>query len=134
MKEETHDAAAHHAKNQDGVAVAHAAGVFSRGDIKALMKPALDVPILSNQAEQFVGALGLHRQAAHVIHRLTGVLALVFATQESHLAGDLDDRACPDAAERLRRGAHPAQSALFMSGAVVEFFFFGGNAQRDGQG
>ena len=98
------------------------------------MKSSLDVPILSNQAEQFVGALGLHRQATHVIHPLIGVLAFVFAAQESDLASDLDDRACSDAAERLWGGVDPAQSAFFMPGAVIEFFFFGGNAQRGGMG
>jgi hypothetical protein len=59
-------AAAENAQDQDGIAVAHAAGIFAAAYVKPLVETALNVPIAADALQEFVAACRIRLEAANV--------------------------------------------------------------------
>ena len=131
---DAHGTTAEDAQHQDGVAVAHAAGVLAAAHVEALVQSALDVPIAADLLQQLGTTGGVRFQAADIDDAFEAVLALVFAAQDGGLAGDFHHRAGAGAAERLGADRHPAQRTPLVARAVVLILADGGNARRRRQG
>jgi hypothetical protein len=74
MHEEAHAQAAEHAQQVNGIAVAHAAFVFLRGHIQALVEAVLDAPTLTIELQPAGGLEALWRCTAEQVDsfRLAG--------------------------------------------------------------
>lgn len=125
------DAAAQDAEHEQAVGVAHPAGIFTRGDVEALVQSAFDPPILTDGGQQWCGSFRRHFQAAEVEDGFLRALAFVFAGKDRDFARDLHHGAGSHAAEAFSFAGHPAQAALFAPGAVA---LLGGGGSARGRG